>query len=274
MNVLLEDNRTQLLSKSKKADNYVPSNQALGKNRYQRRVRSSVARSVQQYNSIDMNKLFKNNILDVNIEVQGETDKYIVTISFGGFLDFLHDQLKHTNNILDLRTICRALISAFNSDNVYIKCTCPDWKYRMAYWASKNDIITGPQENRPSDITNPVDTKGPGCKHVLLVLSNTVWLIKVASVINNYIKYMQKYREKLYADIIYPAVYEKEYTDEVQLDLFSDNDLETDVATLNKSNQAASSRFKSGNTIGKDTRFKSANKPYEKQVSFDDLVSD
>jgi hypothetical protein len=38
-----------------------------------------------------MNKLFKDNILDVNVEVTGETDTYIVTMSFGGFLDLLHE---------------------------------------------------------------------------------------------------------------------------------------------------------------------------------------
>ena len=55
-----------------------------------------------------MNKLFKDNILDVDIEVIGETDNYIVTISFGEFLDHLHDELKNDEN-LDLRNISRAL---------------------------------------------------------------------------------------------------------------------------------------------------------------------
>jgi hypothetical protein len=154
-----------------------------------------------------MNKLFKDNILDVNVEVNGETDNYIVTMSFGGFLDLLHEQLEKNNNILDLRTISRALVSAFNSDNVYIHCSCADWKYRMAYWATVTDINSGEPESRPSDITNPNNTKGPGCKHALLVLSNNTWLIKVSSVIHNYIEYMKKHYERLYADVIYPAIY-------------------------------------------------------------------
>ena len=34
-----------------------------------------------------MNKLFKENILDVNVPVKGETDNYLVKITVGGFLD-------------------------------------------------------------------------------------------------------------------------------------------------------------------------------------------
>lgn len=276
MSFIVEDSRTQLLQKSKKADNYVPSNQAKGKNRYERRLHSKVAKSVKQYNSMDMNKLFKDNILDVNVEVNGETDNYIVRMSFGGFLDFLHEQIEKNNGQLDLRTISRALVSSFNSDNTYIWCSCDDWKYRMAYWATVKDINSGPPENRPSDITNPNDTKGAGCKHTLLVLSNNTWLIKVASVIHNYINYMEKHQQRLYADIIYPAIYQKEYEDEVQLDMTADDELASDSELIDIANKFATTKnqFQKGNEIGMDTRFKSKNQPIKKQVSFDDLMSD
>ena len=56
-------------------------------------------------------------------------------------------------------------------------------------------------------MTNPNDTLGVGCKHIMLVLSNTSWCIKLASVIHNYINYMKSHYEKLYADIIYICVY-------------------------------------------------------------------
>lgn len=80
-----------------------------------------------------MNKLFKDNILDVNIEVIGETDTYLVTMSFGGFLDNLHDELKNDTDVIDLRKISRALTRSFNSDNVYVHCSClhPTTKIRL-----------------------------------------------------------------------------------------------------------------------------------------------
>lgn len=245
--ILREDSRNKLLSKSKSS--------VKGKQRFDRRQRSKVANSVRQYNSIDMNKLFKENILTVNISVKGETDDYTVKISFGGFLDILRDLVGDNTEKLDLRNITRALITGFNRDDVYIFCSCPDFHYRFGYWATKNQITSGNPETRPSNITNPNDKLGSGCKHILLVLSNNNWLIKVSSVINNYIKYMEKHYQKLYADIIYPAIFDKEYEEPVQLsidDVEKDDTLQTDSDTLdtaNKYNQART-KFQKGNQQG------------------------
>ena len=271
---LYEDSRSQLLSKSKKGDNYVSSNQSKGKNRYERRLHSKVFHSVKDYNNINMNRLFKDNILDVNVSVHGETDDYSVKMSFGGFLDSLHRELKKNNDILNLRVVSRALTSAFNSDNVYIHCSCKDWKYRFSYWATNNSITSGQAELTPSNITNPGDSKGSGCKHVMLVLSNNSWLLKVASVVFNYINYMEKHYAKLYADIIYPAIYEKDYEEPVQMDMFADDEnpeLATDTDTIDTSNKYArtKSQFKKGN----EYRFKS-NPNVDKQLDFDSLLDD
>lgn len=240
---LNEDSRASLLSKSKGSQK--------GFERFKKRVKSRVANSVKEFNSIDMNKLFKDDILTVNINVKGETDNYQVRISFGGFLDLIQEQINKLG-ILNLKAVTRALINGFNKDDVYIKCSCPDWQYRYAYYATKNNINSGDPETRPSDITNPDDKLGSACKHVLLVLSNTSWILKVASTVYNYINYMEKHYKKLYADIIYPAVYGKKYEEPVQLDIFDDGTLETDTDTIDKSNQYAvdKSRFQKGNTQG------------------------
>ena len=66
----------------------------------------------------------------MDLEVIGETDTYTVTVSFGGFLDNLKDELKRVNNKLDLRVVIKALVRSFNSDNLYVRCSCPDFKYR------------------------------------------------------------------------------------------------------------------------------------------------
>ena len=90
---------------------------------------------------MDMNGLFQHGILTVNIEVNGETDNYIVTMKFGGFLEELQKILRTQE--FNLRAVTRALINAFNRDDVYIHCSCPDWQYRFAYWGSVNDINSG-----------------------------------------------------------------------------------------------------------------------------------
>lgn len=255
-NKLNEDKRSQLVAKSRSG-----AKEKDGFTRYEKRIRTRVATSTRQYNKIDMNELFKNNILTVNIEVRGEVNKktgksndYIVTMKFGGFLDVLHDQLEKNGGKLELRVIIRALVESFNSDDVYIHCSCPDWKYRMAYWATRNSITSGPPETRPSNITNPRDTLGAGCKHTLAALANHNWLIKVASVINNYIKYFAKHKERLFADIIFPAIYQRPYDKNFTLDMFDTgiDVLDTDTDTLDQANKhgAVSGQFQKGNTQG------------------------
>lgn len=282
MNRLVEDKRQELISKSKHADNYAPQNQYLGKNRYERRLHSKVANSVREMNAINMNKFFQDNILDVDIKVRGETDDYIVRISFGGVLDEIHKQIESNNGTLNLRCVIRALVSAFNGDNVYVRCSCPDFKYRFAYFLSVNDIIVGERETRPSDITNPYDTKGKGCKHILLVLANNSWLTKVASVIFNYVNYMEEHYQNLYADIIYPALYQKEYEDDVQLQIQEpepeespeeepDISVKSDKDLLDISNKWA--RTKNQFQKGNEYRFQKKDTPMKRQIDFDNLIS-
>lgn len=256
---LHEDSRTALLSKTKRTDK--------GFQRFKRRVKSRVANSVKQYNNIDMNKLFKQDILTVDIQVKGETDTYIVKISFGGFLELLHDQLKKQE--FNLKAVTRALINGFNRDDVYIHCSCPDAQYRFAYWQTKKKTNSGDPETRPANITNPDDSLGEGCKHVMLVLSNTSWLLKVASTIFNYVNYMEKHYERLYKKIIYPAIFQMPYEEPEQLEIdgVHSDELETDKDTIDKSNVHA--RTKNQFQQGNEYRFRSG--PDNNQISFDDL---
>lgn len=260
--LLFEKTRTQLVSDSKRAKK-----EKDGKTRFQKRVNSRIGSSVNQYNQTDMNKFFKKNILDVNIQVYGETDNYIVTLSFGGVLDNLKRLLKEDKE-LELKDIVQAIIISFNRDDVYIHCSCPDWQYRMAYFASKKDINAGQPELRPSVITNPDDDLGDGCKHSLLVLSNMGWVIKISRVIFNYINYMKEHQKRLYADIIYPAIYGKKYKEPVQLDVFDDDTLSDDEETIDTANKQARAKgqFAKGNQQG--VRFAPKN---NQQQSIDDL---
>ena len=104
-----------------------------GKTRYEMRVNSKVASTVKEFNDIDMQSLFVYNILTINVPVVGETDNYLVKIKFGGFLDLLHKQIERQDGRLDLRAITRALIDAFNQEDVQISCTClhPDTKVKL-----------------------------------------------------------------------------------------------------------------------------------------------
>lgn len=224
--LLLEKTRNELISKSKKSDNYSKNNQHKGRNRWERRVHSRVANTVRDYNRIDMDAFFKTDILDFIIKVQGETNDYDVTITFEEALKEIADQIKRNNNNLEFKCVLRGLISAFNRGNVYVNCTCPDFTYRQAYWATKGQYNSGmPQPSNGKQIANPGDTKGAGCKHVNLVLANLDWMMKIASVINNYIYWARDNLENQYAKFIFPVIYEMPYDKAIQMtiDMYDEN---------------------------------------------------
>lgn len=271
-NILLEDRRSALLSQSKSGADYAPQNRMYGANRYKRRLRSSIAPSIKHFNNMDMDKFFKTDTLDVSVDINGETNIYKVRMSFVGTLDELHKEI-NKNNVekVDRKMILKALMKAFNRDDVYINCSCPDFKFRFKYWATRKGLLIGDPENRPADITNPGDNKGPGCKHIILCLSDSSWLIKIASVIFNYINYMEEHDERLYQRYIYPAVYDKEYENR-QLSIFDDEEefLDSDEETIETSNKEARERgrFKKGN----EYRFRKNQD--ENQMTFDDLENE
>lgn len=216
--LLLELNRNQLINKSKHSDNY--KDQSKGRNRWERRNHSKIDRRVDQYNKIDMNSFFKKDELKVGINVHGETDEYVVTIRFNNALKAIADEIKRNNNKLEFKCVLIALQRTFNNGDVFVSCTCPDWKYRQSYYSTRDGYNSGVPETRASNITNPKDTKGGGCKHVNLVIGNIDWVMKIASVINNYIHYMEEHYQRLYADVIFPRLFNMPYQRAVQLSLF------------------------------------------------------
>lgn len=260
MDILLKEaSRNELIRKSKNSN-------PKGSQRFKRRTKSKIPNNVKNFNSIDMNKFFKQDIIDINIDVTGETDNYTVSISTAGVLEHLQSMLK-SGQPLSVMLIYRALLSTLDREDIYVRCNCPDSVYRFQYWQSRNNYIQGDPQTIPSDITNPKDTLGSSCKHVLLVLNNISWLLKCSSVIYNYIEFMKQHRDSLYKRFIYPAVYGQAYKDDVQLTF--DDELETDKDTIDASNEEGRTRgqFKKGNTQG--IRFSKNEEPA--QLSLDDI---
>ena len=205
---LHEDTRTMLVSKSRNAGSYI--DQSRGKNRFERKKLSKIAKTVKQYNQIDMNKFFKDDILEVKIPVQGETDQYTVSVRLAGIVNEIAKNIKNNQNKFEYRTVIQAITKVFNTGNVYVKCNCDDYKYRFAHWNIVNNVSFDDSASDPGPgkgIRNPNDDKGRGCKHILLVLANGDWILKVASVINNYVHYAEEHLQKAFLKVIFPKLY-------------------------------------------------------------------
>jgi len=222
--LLLEKTRQELIAKSRSGRDY--KDKSKGRNRWERRLKSRISNSVRDYNQINMDGLFKGDILEFGVKVQGETDNYVVTVIFENVIRNLQQEVKANNNKLEFKCVLRALLNSFNSGNIYIGCNCPDFRYRFSHHATENGYSSVMPEIRPNrfDWTNANDDMGSACKHVNLVISNLDWMMKIASVINNYIKYCKENMARNYADYLFPAIYGMPYNKAVQLSLFDDPD--------------------------------------------------
>lgn len=78
-----------------------------------------------------------------------------------------------------------AIKKAINNGQVKIGCSCPDAKYRFNYWQNRKGYGFD-TEHRPSNITNPYDSIGPGCKHMAAVLNKEdQWINELIKKIND-----------------------------------------------------------------------------------------
>lgn len=250
LELLLEDNRVSLLGQSRNAGAY--KNQERGKNRFERKKYSKIANAVKNYNEINMNSLFKQDILLVNIPVVGENDEYIVTIKLEGVVAEIQKNIKNNSNKLEYRTIIQALTKVFNTSDVYIKCSCPDAKYRFAHWNIIKNVSVDDSSADPGPgkgIANPNDDKGRGCKHMLLVLANGDWMMKVASVINNYCHFLSEKRPDAFLKLVFPKLYGVPADEAEQNDIVADQEeLETGKDLIDIINEYGRNRgkFKKG----------------------------
>jgi hypothetical protein len=247
---LLEANRTSLIAQSRSVGAY--KNKERGKNRFERKKYSKIANAVKNYNEIDMNDLFKKDILQVKIPVVGETDEYLVTIKLEGVVSEIYKNIKNNGNKMEYRTIIQALTKVFNTSDVYIKCSCPDAKYRFAHWNIVKNVSVDDSSKDPGPgkgIANPLDDKGRGCKHMLLVLANGDWMMKVASVINNYCHFLSEKRPDAFLKLVFPKLYGVPADEAAENDIVeSQEDLESGKDLIDIVNEYGRNRgkFKKG----------------------------
>lgn len=262
---LTEDTRSALVNKSRGKGDY--KDQSKGRNRFERRNLSKIANTVKSYNKINTNNLFKQDELKVQIPVIGETDTYLVTAKMNGVIAEMAKNIKSNNNKLEYRTVIQALTKVFNTTDVYINCTCPDHLYNFAHWNIINNVSSEDTAHDPGpgkNVRNPNDDKGRGCKHTLLILANGDWMMKVASVINNYIHYAEEHFKEPFLKVIFPKLYGIPADEMVDADLIDDEKfLESPEGLIDAINEYGKNRgkYKPGSNKNPVTGTGGRNKP-------------
>ncbi len=255
---LREDTRNTLVNKSKNVDGY--KNTKFGKNRWERKRLSKVANKVKMFNDLDMNMFVKQDTLLVNVPVQGETNEYTVTLRMEGVMTEIQKSVKGNNNKFEYKNVVQALVKVFNSADIKIKCTCDDFKYNYAHnlIVNNNSVDDTSKDPGPGHTGKVMQMKGQGCKHILLVLSNQDWIMKLASTVSNYIKFLAANKKDLFMKIIFPKLYGVDKDKAIENNLIQDEEtLETSKDIIDTINKWAveKGRFKKGsnkNTAAKD----------------------
>ena len=166
------------------------------------------------YDKVDIVKLFEDDYFIFRNDVLGSTGNiYRTSLAFSGFLKELKRLVRTKDDFkrINLQLVIKALSMAFDkADDVRVSCSCPDFRYRFNYHASRNNYKYNDKgetdEKRPANITNPHDNIGATCKHLSGMLSDKRWMRKASSYINSWIK---KYPKDAF-DYILPGYEERE----------------------------------------------------------------
>ena len=220
---LQEKSRTDLLSKSMTAK----PTKAYNTTRFERRKLQTMKTSSSIFNKLDMNSVFKSDALSLEIPVEGETNTYTVTILFDGICKDIQRELKKNNYNLEFKVIYKAIVRAIKNQNMFIGCTCKDYKFRFQYIATKERYNALQAQLVPATQTNPNNDQGAGCKHILKVLDDLSWAMQLATALNNYILYMKKNKQKLFNDIMFRSIYGMPYRSAVEKGIIEETDDES-----------------------------------------------
>lgn len=220
---LQEKSRSDLLSKSMTAK----PTKSYNTTRFERRKLQTMKTSASIFNKLDMNSVFKSDALSLEIPVEGETNTYTVTILFDGICKDIQRELKKNDYNLEFKVIYKAIVRAIKNQNMFIGCTCKDYKFRFQYIATKERYNALQAQLVPATQTNPNNDQGAGCKHILKVLDDLSWAMQLATALNNYILYMKKNKQKLFNDIMFRSIYGMPYRSAVEKGIIEETDDES-----------------------------------------------
>lgn len=220
---LQEKSRSDLLSKSMTAK----PTKAYNTTRFERRKLQTMKTSASIFNKLDMNSVFKSDALSLEIPVEGETNTYTVTVLFDGICKDIQRELKKNDYNLEFKVIYKAIVRAIKNQNMFIGCTCKDYKFRFQYIATKERYNALQAQLVPATQTNPNNDQGAGCKHILKVLDDLSWAMQLATALNNYILYMKKNKQKLFNDIMFRSIYGMPYRSAVEKGIIEETEDES-----------------------------------------------
>lgn len=183
-------NKVHILNENRKFGNKnkleeVSRNDMLAKAKSQTITRYNKAPGYKGFSIVDIDttSVFTTNSLRVTCRVGDYWD----TVEMENILYWIQVEAeKNQNYQINTKGITAAIMNSIDGMDIKVDCTCPDFKYRFAYMATKLGYKYGKPENREAKITNPNDY-GSICKHLISMLNNKKWLQQVTSTVMDFI---------------------------------------------------------------------------------------
>ena len=165
-NIFLEKTRQELLTKQKRET--------------PERVQRAGAYAV---SGIEVDsEAFLNDWLVITTNISGNGHTYVDKIAFKGIMKDLIEIAKTDNkHYINSKLVIKSLHQSLDKNDIYIDCSCPDFKFRYDYWATKEKFKWGKlQPSNGKEIRNPNNTIGCMCKHLFALLRSNNFLNKVS----------------------------------------------------------------------------------------------
>lgn len=234
------------------------------------------------YTTKDFKNLnFKKLFIDDELLIVLRISDYTVSIMFEGAFEELQHLLRNMRGPNRIKRITRtvvqeALSRALDTEDLYVSCSCADFKYRFRYYATQKDYLFGkPAENRHPKFkkTNMDDEKGYVCKHLLAALYGKRWVPFAAKA---WLEYIQANPE-LSEDYIWPNRKRSKRnndTDKVETNTSNKNALDDESENqsdiTNKNSTVAKNDKDSTDTTANDSKKPNATKSEDDAVDTED----
>ena len=160
--LLLEKNRKELLIKQKRET--------------PERVERANSYSVSNV-TIDPTALLSDWLV-ITTNISGNGSTYTDSIAFKFVITDLIEQAKNSpKHVVNSKLIIKSIHASLDKQDIYIDCSCDDFKYRYAFWSTQGKFKWGKLQNsNGKKIRNPNNDMGCMCKHLYALLRSNKFL--------------------------------------------------------------------------------------------------
>ncbi len=160
--ILLEKNRKELLLKQKRET--------------PERVERANSYSINNV-TIDSTALLSDWLV-ITTNISGNGSTYSDSIAFKFVMTDLIEQAKKSpKHVVNSKLIIKSIHESLDKQDIYIDCSCDDFKYRYAFWSTQGKFKWGKlQTSNGKKIRNPNNDMGCMCKHLYALLRSNKFL--------------------------------------------------------------------------------------------------